>query len=115
MKHNVTVLQGALLDAAVAKAKGEEYGAAYCTDWSHGGPIIDRERICILQYDDIPNYAVAYVGADVAGGAIIGHRAFADGSTPLIAAMRAYVVSKLGEEVELPDRTSAVHSRPTVL
>jgi hypothetical protein len=28
---------------------------------------------------------------------------YADGSTPLIAAMRCYVASKLGDEVEIPE------------
>lgn len=38
-------LEGRELDEAVAKAIGAEPGAAYSTDWSHGGPLIDRFQI----------------------------------------------------------------------
>ncbi|WP_429941830.1 phage protein NinX family protein [Achromobacter xylosoxidans] len=59
------------------------------TDWSWGGPIIDSERISI-QYSP-GGYLIWH--AHILGGAS------RFGSTPLIAAMRAYVASKYGEEV----------------
>lgn len=77
------------------------------TDWSQGGPIIEREEITIapwycdgkfshweanghdLEYDEVGEY---FHGSDYAQ----------TGPTPLIAAMRCYVASKLGDEVELP-------------
>jgi hypothetical protein len=60
-------------------------------DWRFFGPIIERERINIR--DD---------GGDqwAADDSI---RAAAYGPTPLIAAMRCYVASKLGDEVEIPE------------
>lgn len=109
MKHKVSELQGAILDAAVAKAEEVEIegrfgktwrkpipGVAFeiyapSTDWAEGGPIIERERITT---------------AEATGGGwvalIRGVPEDMPGQTPLIAAMRAYVASKFGEEVELP-------------
>ena len=109
MKHKVSELEGELLDAAVAKAEqlepipGEPSGYFYwgvesgwfapSTYWAIGGPIIERERIridwrrnpemggndCIAACDHLRQY----------------------GPTPLIAAMRAFVASKFGEEVDI--------------
>ena len=66
------------------------------TDWSQGGPIIEREFITIINAagDDVWS---AYPIADDP----VAHRK--SGPTPLIAAMRCYVASKLGEEVEVPN------------
>lgn len=58
-------------------------------DWAQGGPIIGRESINLTKMH--------------------GHGWHADcgqvnvGRTPLIAAMRCYVASKLGNEIEIPD------------
>jgi hypothetical protein len=98
MKTKTAELTGVALDWAVAKCEGYqldlvpegEYTPS--TDWSQGGPLIEREKlaICIgwkqwLAFsDDTEN-------------------AGAQGPTPLIAAMRCYVASKLGDEVEVPD------------
>lgn len=65
-------------------------------DWSQGGPIIERERIWLqpeIGKDGCGNawYAVSLLNTD------------AYGPTPLIAAMRCYVASKLGDEVEIPE------------
>lgn len=107
----VAVLEGALLDYWVARACGNDKAGVsapfggdpacywnagawtpgpYCpsTDWSHGGPIIDRERINVLFLDDADVWTAGY-GVEMAGL----------GPTPLIAAMRAFVASKFGEEV----------------
>jgi hypothetical protein len=92
-------LQGAALDWAVAKCqdkqgKGLDWVTPACsTDWAQGGPIIERERIAIEPAEDVfdqPWYATV---RDIAGY----------GPTPLIAAMRCYVASKLGNEVEIPE------------
>ena len=64
-------------------------------NWAQGGPIIERERISVGTHED-------YWSADITAGEtgfIQGH-----GPTPLIAAMRCYVASKLGEEVEIPEK-----------
>ena len=69
------------------------------TDWAQGGPIIEREgidlyqstgRICAAMWENIPG-----------GGRLIAE--VKDCPTPLIAAMRCYVVSKLGNDIELPE------------
>ena len=97
-------LTGPALDWAVAKCMGEnmEYwfekftGGAdrralltnYSTDWSQGGPIIEREEIALHKGDDWFARCKGYDGT---------------GPTSLIAAMRCYVASKLGDEVEVPE------------
>ena len=65
----------------------------YSTDWSQGGPIIDRERISIRFWEN-ENFVTAY---GVPGSP------WMHGPTPLIAAMRCYVASKLGDEEEIPE------------
>jgi len=63
------------------------------TNWAQGGPIIERERIAVefLQWDDIdcalPIWTSYKFGTDYEG----------QGPTPLIAAMRCYVASKLAD------------------
>jgi hypothetical protein len=97
-------LTEAALDWAVDKCEGktwlgvesfiayhEEGMWNYSTNWSQGGPIIEREMIelvpqtpalwdAMYRTQHIPN----------------------DGPTPLIAAMRCYVASKLGADVDVP-------------
>ena len=61
------------------------------TDWGIGGPIIERERLC-----------VAFTSGGWRG-LMSGDNQFPSfGPTPLIAAMRCFVAGKLGEEGELP-------------
>jgi len=133
MKHKVSELTGALLDAAVALADGrlvvedepgwekgdlanlrEEidcrhvvrwYGSdgelggweplknqgSPSTEWAVGGPIIEREGLELLA--PIEGVTPLWRAQMYAG--------YGEGPTPLIAAMRAFVASKLGEEVEL--------------
>ena len=60
------------------------------TNWCQGGPIIEREQIDIYTgVSEKGGYATVHVGSG---------RAYF-GANPLIAAMRAYVASKFGEEV----------------
>lgn len=93
---------------------GDEDDGPYTpsTDWAQGGPIIEREGIELFRYE-APGKAV-YKNPDadeadlvldhvepsqwrwMAGDKLVG-------PTPLIAAMRCYVASKLGEEVDVPD------------
>ena len=61
------------------------------TDWSQGGPIIERERM----------HVQPAVGGIWQASLVFGKQLF--GPTPLIAAMRCYVASKLGDEVEIPE------------
>jgi hypothetical protein len=110
-------LQGAALDWAVAKAEGVDgyivnesfmtrwtddecedgVDYHYSTDWAQGGPIIERERISI---EDCQDGAGLYWEATRIEPPAVSE---ARGPTPLIAAMRCYVASKLGDEVEVPD------------
>jgi hypothetical protein len=64
------------------------------SDWSQGGPIIERERIELR--DRAPVFGD--FEATIKLGSM---NAF--GPTPLIAAMRCYVASKLGDTVDVPD------------
>lgn len=122
MKHKTSELTGALLDAAVAKANGLSYAihpqkvwedgcgvtivnqTPACwtsvgyyepsTDWRTGGVIIERERMRSSEYE-----AELYPGQNWhywTPTNVTGH-----GETPLIAAMRAFVSAKFGDEVDL--------------
>lgn len=67
------------------------HGPEYSTDWQWGGPIIEREGMQIQTFMDkwlasIPKPFVQQ-----------------DGATPLIAAMRCFVASRLGESVDIPE------------
>ena len=103
-------LTGAALDWAVAKCEGyrldlvPEGSYSPSTDWAQGGPIIEREIITLIhprwdgwtahKYDDRiedESYTI-------------------DGPTPLIAAMRCYVASKLGDEVAIPNELTGVNT-----
>jgi hypothetical protein len=102
MKIKTSELIGSALDWAVAKCEGYE-DKDFClddkyfrdeddvwyspsTDWSQGGPIIEREGIALLppELAEMPGYE-------------------GRGETLLIAAMRCYVTSKLGDEIEVPE------------
>lgn len=103
-------LSGHALDWAVAKCEGGNIqtqngiflnqGDGYnyftpSTNWSQGGPIIEREEISIKDNGGISTYKYKW-------GASIGlYKSF--GTTPLIAAMRCYVASKLGDEIDIPE------------
>jgi hypothetical protein len=69
---------------------------AYSTDWAQGGPIIEREWIALEFLAGAGD-----AGMDVWVASIGGIDEC--GPTPLIAAMRCYVASKLGDEVEIPE------------
>jgi len=66
---------------------------SYLTDWALAGPIIEREKIECL-HDGGQWYVDAPHG-------------WYEGPTLLIAAMRCYVASKLGDEVEVPEEVNA--------
>ena len=96
--------------AAYIDTKPNEYRRIprYSINWAQGGPIIEREKI-----DVFTSYEGSYIeGADAGstgwasrrntkGGPINPKRYL--GPTPLIAAMRCYVTSELGDEVEIPE------------
>lgn len=118
VKIKTSELIGTALDWAVAKAEGWavmtrqapervllangddwELLCMPSTDWSQGGPIIEREKIELkyLGYDNPPYWgALKFSPSKYARKAAIG-------LTPLIAAMRCVVASKLGDEVDVPE------------
>ena len=85
-----------LADTALDWAVGStgEYGCGFfSTDWLAGGAIIEREGIEICPVGNGEWRAQLFGQGDL-------HRQYGD--TPLVAAMRCYVASKLGDVVELP-------------
>ena len=119
MKTQTSELTGAALDWAVAKCEGAtdfwfdtaptfwvkldgkdralRYGWAQSylpsTDWAQAGPIIEREGIELVPSHDGTRW---YSEGLNRGGQ-------SQGPTPLIAAMRCYVASKIGNEVDVPN------------
>jgi hypothetical protein len=67
------------------------------TDWEQGGAIIEREMITVECFYEESIWH-AWTPAPEQPRDAHGY-----GETPLIAAMRCYVASKLGDEVEVPD------------
>jgi len=122
MKIKTNELTGIALDWAVAKARDvrvnisditsgtlvvdiillwaghyDEFGILTyepSTDWSIAGPIIEEEHIDISWMN--PGYYCSKQG-------LYGATHFGTGTTLLTATMRAYVSSKLGNEIEIPD------------
>ena len=106
-------LTGAALNWAVAKCEGGHIGVDNkgvffdahdgdgftsfepSTVWAQGGPIIEREKLC-------PCPSSTAVGSAWFATDLTGHTTHF-GPTPLIAAMRCYVGTKLGHEVEIPE------------
>lgn len=70
------------------------------TDWSQGGQIIEREKMTLSYDEDSQDYS-AYVSLFRQRG-MSNRTRWRSGSTPLVAAMRCFVASKLGDEVEIP-------------
>jgi hypothetical protein len=120
----VASLEGAALDWAVAKCLPDDTVRIYfeeetgeklflddwevpefspSTDWAQGGPIIEREGIaldCLRTCFVIDSWVAA--SKMVREGDYDSPVIKFTGPTPLIAAMRCYVASQLGDEVEVP-------------
>lgn len=73
-----------------------EYKHRYHQSWAQGGPIIERNHISIIDCDGFDFWKAEVM--DTRARVVIAY-----GSTPLIAAMRAYVASKLGDDIEIPE------------
>jgi len=74
------------------------YDQEFSTDWAQGGPIIEQEGIH-LEWSESHEYWIActwdrYSNPDYSCEV---------GDAALIAAMRCYVASRLGEKVDVPD------------
>lgn len=96
-------LTGAALDWAVAKcdcpqgvSSDNYWEESYkpSTNWAQGGPIIERENIALRRWLECGWQADKWNFKFVTG--------ISQGNTPLIAAMRCYVTSKLGDEIDIP-------------
>lgn len=119
MKIKVSEASGVVLDWMAAKCEGmkpywdenrEDFAFSphvyLCwlsefkpsTNWAQGGPIIEREGIALRKYGD---FAETRWQADKWQFRFAGTKAC--GSTPLIAAMRCFCMSRLGEEAEVPE------------
>lgn len=120
MKIKTSELKGIALDYAVALAEGGEnfrfdtvstywitingkdralkasWAQSFIpsTNWNQAGSIIEREKIAIM----CPS-----TGDFWDARANVFPAEYWRGETPLIAAMRCYVASKLGDEVEIPE------------
>lgn len=101
------------------------------TDWAQGWPIIEREGISVLRVNpvqrnwhthfEVPDEWAAELGACSAAVSTnheqhdpmfqfdVGSLIY--GPTPLIAAMRCYVASRMGEWVDVPDELVAHNHR----
>ena len=99
-------LTGAALDWAVAKCAGhlpdgysfDPYMHCYSTSWTKGGPIIDRQKISIIEEAN-----GLWLGS-IGGCTDLDMPLWQEhGPTPLIAAMRCYVASKLGDNIDIPE------------
>ena len=84
---------------------GVYLGSPYApsTDWAEGGPIIEREGINLTRFNEgeVDPEEVGTWDACYDRETFGGEGSF-NGPTPLIAAMRCYVASKLGDDVDLP-------------
>lgn len=117
MKVKVCEVQSLVLDWLVAKCAGMwvldsssfiphyELGRMhYSTDWAQGGPIIDSMKPLLEgPNEDTEEVEEGWWCSVMSAQEGMNHPVGQRGPTALIAAMRCYVVSKLGEEVEVPD------------
>lgn len=109
MKVKTSELTGLALDWAVAKCEEKGLPGGYrtgmvergnftpSTNWAQGGPLIEREKISVeLKPHGYWMASYQYNYADE-------KRFLTLGDTPLIAAMRCFCASHIGDEVEIPD------------
>ncbi len=114
MKIKTSKLTDAALDWAVAKCENvepdennkpiwfgdgdERVEYTPSTNWAQGGPIIEREGISIVQQGDASEWVASVYNYNEGDWHL-----HTTGPTPLIAAMRCYVASKLGDDINIPE------------
>lgn len=126
MKIKTSELIGPALDWTVIVANGQDsaywlemylsegrrvFCARSSAEWVYGGPIIEREGIPIRKHSSGTWYAHMNLGDGERAQwhkhewvtSKVQKQVRFDGPTPLIAAMRCYVASKLGDEVDVPE------------
>lgn len=72
----------------------------FATSWGHGGPVMEAAGIVPTPM----NKAKSLHGAFVYGESPIIAPPISTGPTPLVAGMRCFVVSELGDEVQAPEK-----------
>ena len=100
MKVKTDELTGYALDWAVNQIEeccDDPWTPLFSTNWSQGGPIIEREEI-FLAKSILGGWTGSMYVKDKDYNCIM-HAA----PTPLIAAMRCFVAAHLGDEVEVPE------------
>lgn len=110
-------LTGVFLDWAVTKAEGLSHDFegptsiwgchGWGTSWEMGGPIIQRECITTkIGYwnVDFETLEIEAWCARTGKDEVEDNDVWQYGPTPLIAAMRCYVASQLGDEVDIPEQ-----------
>ena len=126
MKIKTSELTGAALNWAVAMCEGWQWTTAIdntgqhpwlvkegrdmnpkdyhpSTNWGSGGRIIEREGISVVRVSDsLWGASMHYQNDDDERT----QTAEEHGTTPLIAAMRCYVASKMGDEVDVPEEVT---------
>ena len=98
MKIKTSELTGIALDWAVGIVFNPalEWGVwKPSTDWAQGGVIIERERISLVSPNEVIDEWEAIHPTQMHNESY--------GATPLIAAMRCFVASRCGDEVDIPD------------
>lgn len=106
MKVKTFSLSGTALDWAVAKCEGMEFDLAPdgyyiykpSSNWAMGGPIIEKQEIALEPMTD-SDYGDGWLATRVEHPAVC----MEFGPTMLVAAMRCYVLSQLGDAIEVPD------------
>jgi len=75
----------------------------FIEDWAEAGPIIEREQLGVWfsqameDENGTPLRTATWYAEDLIGFTAVG-------PTPLVAAMRCYVASKLGDEIDVPEK-----------
>ena len=99
-------LPEAALNWAVSKIVGDIELNKYASDWDQGGPIIEQEGIhlrpCYNNGQRNTGHDSWRADLDFKDGVMTLGKFTEYGETALIAAMRCYVTSNLGENVEIP-------------
>jgi hypothetical protein len=78
----------------------------FATDWAEAGVIMTREGLHFRE--ETKGHFLGFIWNGVA------HVQMGEGPTPIIAAMRAYVASKLGDEIDVPAELMAASAKAAI-
>jgi len=91
----IHIFHGDRVQIMVSNKKNASYDFNPAENWARGGPIIEREGIIIS-----PSKQGGWIAMSPS---VLTERQIQCGFTPLIAAMRYFVASKLGDNVDIPE------------